>query len=75
MGREGGGVVGEREEGSTTTAWPSTRLFNAPIPPPAPHPTPKQPVPAVLEIPSKDSPYDPNQDSLLLRVKHLLGMS
>lgn len=32
-------------------------------------------VPAVLEIPSKDSPYDPNQDSLLLRVKHLLGMT
>ena len=33
-----------------------------------------QPIPAVLEIPSKDSPYDPNQDSLLQRVKHLLGM-
>jgi len=32
-------------------------------------------VPAVLEIPSKDNPYDPNQDSLLIRVKHLLGMS
>ena len=23
------------------------------------------PVPAVLEIPSKDSPYDPNKDSIL----------
>lgn len=34
-----------------------------------------QPVPAVLEIPSKDSPYDPNQDSLLKRVKMLLGMA
>jgi vacuolar-type H+-ATPase subunit F/Vma7 len=33
-----------------------------------------QPVPALLEIPSKDSPYDPNQDSLLTRVKHLLGL-
>ncbi|GBF95551.1 V-type proton ATPase subunit F [Raphidocelis subcapitata] len=34
-----------------------------------------KPIPAVLEIPSKDSPYDPNQDSLLNRVKHLLGMA
>lgn len=34
-----------------------------------------KPVPALLEIPSKDSPYDPNQDSLLRRVKHLLGLS
>jgi hypothetical protein len=25
-------------------------------------------VPAVLEIPSKDNPYDPNADSLLVRV-------
>lgn len=33
-----------------------------------------QPVPALLEIPSKDSPYDPNQDSLLRRVKLLLGL-
>lgn len=33
-----------------------------------------QAIPAVLEIPSKDSPYDPNQDSLLQRVKHLLGL-
>ncbi|WIA20935.1 hypothetical protein OEZ86_004834 [Tetradesmus obliquus] len=33
-----------------------------------------KPVPALLEIPSKDSPYDPNQDSLLTRVKHLLGL-
>ena len=52
-----------------------------------------QPVPAVLEIPSKDRPYDPSkargsyspsdsgvltssvrtQDSILNRVKHLLG--
>eukprot|EP00878_Enallax_costatus_P006019 GHUV01006314.1.p1 GENE.GHUV01006314.1~~GHUV01006314.1.p1 ORF type:complete len:119 (+),score=30.40 GHUV01006314.1:192-548(+) len=34
-----------------------------------------KPVPALLEIPSKDNPYDPNQDSLLIRVKHLLGLS
>jgi ATP synthase F subunit len=37
-------------------------------------PTHPQAIPAVLEIPSKDSPYDPNQDSLLLRVRHLLGL-
>ncbi|GAX77719.1 hypothetical protein CEUSTIGMA_g5162.t1 [Chlamydomonas eustigma] len=30
-------------------------------------------VPAVLEIPSKDNPYDPNADSLLVRVKHIFG--
>ena len=32
-----------------------------------------QAVPAVLEIPSKDNPYDPNADSLLVRVKHIFG--
>lgn len=31
------------------------------------------PVPAILEIPSKDQPYDPNQDSILTRVKGLFG--
>lgn len=31
-------------------------------------------VPAVLEIPSKDSPYDPSQDTTLRRVKMMLGM-
>lgn len=30
------------------------------------------PVPAVLEIPSKDHPYDPSKDSILRRAK---GMS
>lgn len=35
----------------------------------------KKPKPAVLEIPSKDAPYDPNQDSLLVRVKHIFGAS
>uniref|UniRef100_A0A7S3R652 V-type proton ATPase subunit F n=1 Tax=Dunaliella tertiolecta TaxID=3047 RepID=A0A7S3R652_DUNTE len=30
-------------------------------------------VPSVLEIPSKDHPYEPSQDSLLTRVKHILG--
>ena len=30
-------------------------------------------VPSVLEIPSKDQPYDPGQDSLLMRVKHIMG--
>lgn len=39
------------------------------------HPCSPQAIPAVLEIPSKDSPYDPNQDSLLNRVKHLLGLA
>ncbi|CAL1279464.1 unnamed protein product [Larinioides sclopetarius] len=28
-----------------------------------------KPVPAVLEIPSKDHPYDPNKDSILRRAK------
>jgi hypothetical protein len=42
-------------------------------PGPAPPPPAAQPIPAVLEIPSKDSPYDPNQDSLLTRVKHIFG--
>lgn len=32
-----------------------------------------KPVPAILEIPSKDQPYDPLQDSILTRVKGLFG--
>ncbi|KAJ9159331.1 hypothetical protein P3X46_024842 [Hevea brasiliensis] len=32
-----------------------------------------KPVPAILEIPSKDHPYDPAQDSVLSRVKHLFS--
>ncbi|KAA6423493.1 MAG: Vacuolar ATP synthase subunit F [Trebouxia sp. A1-2] len=32
-----------------------------------------KPIPAVLEVPSKDNPYDPNQDSILSRVQHMLG--
>ncbi|XP_050210998.1 V-type proton ATPase subunit F-like [Mercurialis annua] len=32
-----------------------------------------QPIPAILEIPSKDHPYDPTQDSVLSRVKHLFS--
>jgi V-type H+-transporting ATPase subunit F len=35
----------------------------------------REPVPSVLEIPSKSSPYDPEQDSVLRRVKQLLGAS
>eukprot|EP00088_Acartia_fossae_P043798 TRINITY_DN46264_c0_g1_i2.p1 TRINITY_DN46264_c0_g1~~TRINITY_DN46264_c0_g1_i2.p1 ORF type:complete len:123 (+),score=21.10 TRINITY_DN46264_c0_g1_i2:50-418(+) len=31
------------------------------------------PVPAILEIPSKDSPYDPNKDSILRRAKGLFS--
>ncbi|KAL6946138.1 hypothetical protein ACO0OE_003118 [Hanseniaspora uvarum] len=31
------------------------------------------PFPAVLEIPSKDHPYDPEQDSVLKKVKKLIG--
>mmetsp|Transcript_67977 Transcript_67977/g.215033 ORF Transcript_67977/g.215033 Transcript_67977/m.215033 type:complete len:126 (+) Transcript_67977:152-529(+) len=30
-----------------------------------------KPVPAILEIPSKDCPYDPTKDSILSRAKHL----
>ena len=32
-----------------------------------------KPIPAVLEVPSKDTPYDPSKDSILARVQHLLG--
>lgn len=31
------------------------------------------PFPAVLEIPSKDHPYDPEKDSVLKRVRRLFG--
>ena len=31
-------------------------------------------IPAILEIPAKDQPYDPNQDTMLTRVKGLLGI-
>jgi len=30
-------------------------------------------LPAILEIPSKDHPYDPSQDTILSRVKHMFG--
>lgn len=30
-------------------------------------------IPAILEIPSKDHPYDPSADYLLARVKRLVG--
>ncbi|CAN8066444.1 unnamed protein product [Agarophyton chilense] len=33
----------------------------------------KKPVPAVLEIPSKEHPYDPSKDSILQRVRGMLG--
>ena len=32
-----------------------------------------KPVPAILEVPSKDQPYDPTQDSILARVKFMFG--
>ncbi|KAK0602579.1 hypothetical protein LWI29_034911 [Acer saccharum] len=32
-----------------------------------------KPIPAILEIPSKDHPYDPSHDSVLSRVKHLFS--
>ncbi|XP_050363445.1 V-type proton ATPase subunit F [Argentina anserina] len=32
-----------------------------------------KPVPAILEIPSKDHPYDPASDSVLSRVKYLFS--
>ncbi len=31
------------------------------------------PIPAILEIPSKDHPYDPNKDSILRRAKGLFS--
>ncbi|XP_070548784.1 V-type proton ATPase subunit F-like [Ptychodera flava] len=31
------------------------------------------PIPAVLEIPSKDSPYDPSRDSILRRAKGMFS--
>ncbi|KAK3733510.1 hypothetical protein RRG08_009150 [Elysia crispata] len=31
------------------------------------------PIPAVLEIPSKDSPYDPSKDSILRRAKGMFS--
>jgi V-type H+-transporting ATPase subunit F len=33
----------------------------------------KRPHPAVLEIPSKEHPYDPSKDAILRRVKNMLG--
>lgn len=30
-------------------------------------------IPTVLEIPSKDQPYDPDQDSIMQRVNLMLG--
>lgn len=33
----------------------------------------RKPIPAVLEIPSKDTPYDPSKDSILAKVKGLVG--
>ncbi|ONK64062.1 uncharacterized protein A4U43_C07F21700 [Asparagus officinalis] len=32
-----------------------------------------RPVPAILEIPSKDHPYDPTHDSVLSRVRYLFS--
>ncbi|KAH1031243.1 hypothetical protein J1N35_043417 [Gossypium stocksii] len=32
-----------------------------------------KPIPAILEIPSKNYPYDPAHDSILSRVKHLFN--
>ncbi|GAB4817369.1 hypothetical protein N2152v2_004415 [Parachlorella kessleri] len=34
-----------------------------------------KPMPAILEIPSKEHPYDPSQDSILARVKFMFGES
>ena len=34
-----------------------------------------KPVPATLEVPSKDCPYDPTQDSILARVQFMIGMN
>lgn len=32
-----------------------------------------QPIPAILEIPSKEHPYDPSKDSIMTRVKIMFG--
>jgi V-type H+-transporting ATPase subunit F len=32
-----------------------------------------KPIPTVLEIPSKDQPYDPDQDYIMQRVNMVLG--
>jgi len=32
-----------------------------------------QPIPAILEIPSKDHPYDPSKDSILRRAKGMFS--
>lgn len=32
-----------------------------------------QPIPAILEIPSKDTPYDPSKDSILSRVRGMFN--
>ncbi|EIF48981.1 hypothetical protein HII13_001014 [Brettanomyces bruxellensis] len=32
-----------------------------------------KPFPAILEIPSKDHPYDPEKDSILRRLRRLMG--
>ena len=33
----------------------------------------KKAFPTILEIPSKDHPYDPSKDSVLKRIKKLFG--
>ena len=35
--------------------------------------THNSPIPAVLEIPSKDQPYDPQKDSILKRARNLIS--
>jgi V-type H+-transporting ATPase subunit F len=32
-----------------------------------------QPIPAILEIPSKEHPYDASKDSIMTRVKIMFG--
>jgi V-type H+-transporting ATPase subunit F len=34
----------------------------------------EQLVPTILEIPSKDHPYQPDKDYIMLRIKRLLGV-
>jgi len=34
----------------------------------------KKMIPTLLEIPSKEHPYDPNEDTMMKQVKHLLGV-
>jgi vacuolar-type H+-ATPase subunit F/Vma7 len=74
---EGGGRSGNAKGGTRAWNGPHAVGLAGSCVPNLQHHTPDamQAVPAVLEIPSKDNPYDPSADSLLVRVKHIYGAS